>query len=102
MKDLVILKQDISNKKIDNDKQYMVLDYICERLRLDDIKTIYKMNRLDVDINKNKKLLEEYLTIIMNLYNNLSKDYNILKDVCKCIYDNIKHILLNHSIIHDL
>jgi len=55
MKDLVILKQDISNKKIENDKQYMVLDYICERLRLDDIKTIYKMNRIDVDINKNKK-----------------------------------------------
>ena len=102
MKDLVILKQDISNKKIENDKQYMVLDYICERLRLDDIKTIYKMNRIDLDINKNKKLLEEYLTIVMNLYNNLSKDYNILKDVCKCMYDNIKHILLNHSIIHDL
>ena len=60
------------------------------------------MNRIDLDINKNKKLLEEYLTIVMNLYNNLSKDYNILKDVCKCMYDNIKHILLNHSIIHDL
>ena len=42
--------------------------------------------------------LREYLEIIMNMYNNLSSGkYKIVREVCKCMYDKIKHILLNHS-----
>ena len=60
------------------------------------------MNRINDSLKQNKKLLQEYLTIVMDIYNNLSKEYQVLKDACKCVYGNIKHILLNHSIIHNL
>ena len=102
MKNLHSLKDNINKSKIQNDKEYMVIYYICERLKLKDIKSIYKMNRINDSIKQNKKLLQEYLTIVMDIYNNLSKEYQVLKDVCKCVYGNIKHILLNHSIIHNL
>ena len=102
MKNLHSLKDNINKSKIQNDKEYMVIYYICERLKLKDIKSIYKMNRINDSMKQNKQLLQEYLTIVMDVYNNLSKEYQVLKDVCKCVYGNIKHILLNHSIIQDL
>ena len=56
------------------------------------------MNRITDDIENNIKLLNEYLIIIMSTYNNLSSGkYKIVKEVCKCMYDKIKHILLNHT-----
>ena len=90
MKNLVVLKDDINKSKIQNDKEYMVLDYICERLKLKDIKNIYKMNKINDNVKQNKKLLKEYLIIVMDVYNNLSKEYQVLKDVC-----NVFMVILN-------
>jgi len=39
----------------------------------------------------------------MNMYNNLSSGkYKIVRDVCKNMYNKIKHILLNHTGINIL
>jgi len=85
----------IKNK---NDKEYYVLDLVQDKLELSDIKTIYKMNKISDNLDKNIASLREYLEIIMNMYNNLSSGkYKIVREVCKCMYDKIKHILLNHS-----
>ena len=85
----------IKNK---NDKEYYVLDLFQDKLELSDIKTIYKMNRISDNLDTNILSLREYLEIIMNMYNNLSSGkYKIVREVCKCMYDKIKHILLNHS-----
>jgi len=81
-----------------NDKEYYVLDLIRDKLELKDIMNIYKMNKIENDIINNVELLREYLDIIMSTYNNLSKGkYKIVREVCKCMYDKVKHILLNHS-----
>jgi replicative superfamily II helicase len=85
----------IKNK---NEKEYYVLDLVQDKLELSDIKTIYKMNRISDNLDTNITSLREYLEIIMNMYNNLSSGkYKIVREVCKCMYDKIKHILLNHS-----
>lgn len=85
----------IKNK---NDKEYYVLDLVQDKLELSDIKTIYKMNKISDNLDTNILSLREYLEIIMNMYNNLSSGkYKIVREVCKCMYDKIKHILLNHS-----
>ena len=85
----------IKNK---NDKEYYVLDMIQDKLELSDIKTIYKMNKISDNLDTNISSLREYLEIIMNMYNNLSSGkYKIVREVCKNMYNKIKHILLNHS-----
>ena len=85
----------IKNK---NDKEYYVLDLVQDKLELSDIKTIYKMNKISDNLDTNIASLREYLEIIMNMYNNLSSGkYKIVREVCKNMYNKIKHILLNHS-----
>ena len=85
----------IKNK---NDKEYYVLDLVQDKLELSNIKTIYKMNRISDNLDTNIASLREYLEIIMNMYNNLSSGkYKIVREVCKNMYNKIKHILLNHS-----
>ena len=67
-------------------------------LELLDILDIYKLNRIETDVHDSVKILEEYIQIIMNVYNHLDKrKYLITKQVFKRIYDNLKHIILNHS-----
>ena len=90
----------IKNK---NDKEYYVLDLIRDKLEISDIKTIYKMNKISDELDTNIVSLREYLEIIMNMYNNLSSGkYKIVRDVCKNMYNKIKHILLNHTGINIL
>ena len=89
----------IKNK---NDQEYYILDLINDKLKLDNILNIYKMNKVDNEVVTNVKYLREYLDIIMILYNNLtsglsSSKYIITRKVLKNMYDKIKHIILNHS-----
>ena len=56
------------------------------------------MNKISDNLDTNITSLKEYLEIIMNMYNNLSSGkYKIVREVCKNMYNKIKHILLNHS-----
>ena len=61
------------------------------------------MNKISDELDTNIASLREYLEIIMNMYNNLSSGkYQIVREVCKNMYNKIKHILLNHTGINIL
>ena len=92
------LEKELYLIKHDFDREVHLLNLISKDLGLLDILDIYKLNRIETDVHDSVKILEEYIQIIMNVYNHLDKrKYLITREVFKRIYDKLKHIILNHS-----
>jgi len=89
------LEKELYLIKHDFDREVYLLNLMNKDLELLDILDIYKLNQIETDVHD---ILKEYIQIIMNVYNHLDKrKYLITKQVFKRIYDNLKHIILNHS-----
>ena len=92
------LEKELYLIKHDFDREVYLLNLMNKDLELLDILDIYKLNRIETDVHDSIKILEEYIQIIMNIYNHLDKrKYLITRQVFKRIYDKLKHIILNHS-----
>ena len=82
----------------DFDKEMFILDKISELIGIESIKTEYKSNKIDENVETILVNFKELYEIIIHVYNNLNKDQYLLSRKClKIIYEKVKGIIIKYN-----
>ena len=82
----------------DFDKEMFILDKISELIGIESIKTEYKSNKIDENVETILVNFKELYEIIIHVYNNLNKDQYLLTRKClKIIYEKVKGIIIKYN-----
>ena len=82
----------------DFDKEMFILDKISELIGIESIKTEYKSNKIDENVETILVNFKELYEIIIHVYNNLNKDQYLLTRKClKIVYEKVKGIIIKYN-----
>ena len=82
----------------DLDKEMFILDKISELIGIESIKTEYKSNKIDENVETILVNFKELYEIIIHVYNNLNKDQYLLTRKClKIVYEKVKGIIIKYN-----
>ena len=82
----------------DFDKEMFILDKISELIGIESIKTEYKSNKIDENVETILINFKELYEVIIHVYNNLNKDQYLLTRKClKNVYEKVKGIIIKYN-----
>ena len=82
----------------DFDKEMFILDKISTLIGIESIKTEYKSNKIDENVETILVNFKELYEIIIHVYNNLNKDQYLLTRKClKIVYEKVKGIIIKYN-----
>lgn len=82
----------------DFDKELFILDKISELIGIESIKTEYKSNKIDENVETILVNFKELYEVIIHVYNNLNKDQYLLSRKClKIVYEKVKGIIIKYN-----